>query len=160
MNPNGYPFMTRRQILEKIAADSEFASDCIGILQDRYARRAEGGPSMGWMASHAATATKLAAKVASGEASDKELVEVAKLASRYSKQLAAHFRSAEIAARPELGAQAAVFGVGSGGEARPAPAALPPATSAEPPPAKRRGCPKGSKNKPKDSPSPSRRRRG
>jgi hypothetical protein len=152
MNPNGYPFLSRRQILEKIAADSEFASDCIGILQDRYARRAEGGPGMGWMASHAATATKLAAKVAAGEATDKELVEAAKLASRYSKQLARAFRDRDLAARPELGAQAAVFGVGGSEDARPAPAALPPATGAEAPPAKRRGRPKGSKNKPKVSP--------
>jgi hypothetical protein len=157
MNPNGYPFLTRRQILEKIQADPEFVADCMGILQQRHEVRGVGTTSMGWMASHASKATALAAKVAAGEASDEALVEAAKLVARYSKQLARVFRERELAARPELSAQAAVFGIG-GGAAQPAPAAA--GTSVQQPaPPKRRGRPKGSKNKSKESPAPRRRRR-
>lgn len=161
MNPNGYPFLTRRQILEKIQADPEFVADCMGILQQRHEARGVGTTSMGWMASHASKATALAAKVAAGEASDKELVEAAKLVARYSKQLARVFRERELAARPELGAQAAVFGIGGGREAQPAPATpTPGAIEEEPAPPKRRGRPPGSKNKkPKEQPATRRRRR-
>ncbi len=163
MNPNGYPFMTRRQILERLEADLAFAAECIAILQGRHERRRAGGTeSMGWMASHTSKATALAAKVAAGETSDKEMAEAAKLAGRYSKQLARAFRDRDLAARPELGAQAAVFGVGGGGGQQPVPATPPAGTSAESPPAatKKRGRPKGSKNKVKAQPKPPRRRRG
>ena len=54
------------------------------------------------MASHASTATKLAARLASGEATEKDRAEAAKLAGRYSKQLARVFRERELAARPDL----------------------------------------------------------
>jgi hypothetical protein len=165
MNSNGYPFLSRRQILERIEADPSFAAECFAILQDRHERRGAGGTeSMGWMASHAARATALAAKLASGEAIEKERAEAAKLAGRYSKQLARAFRDRDLAARPELGAQAAVFGVGNGGGEHPARATPPPGTpstsneQARAP--KRRGRLKGSKNKPKGSPTPPRRRRG
>jgi hypothetical protein len=160
MNPNAYPFTTRRQIVERVESDPSFAGECIAILQDRHDRRAAAaGESMGWMASHASTATKLAARLASGEATEKDRAEAAKLAGRYSKQLARVFRERELAARPELGAQAAVFGVGSGGEAQPTPGTRTPGKSEEQPaPAKRRGRPKGSKNKPGEAPKPSGRR--
>jgi hypothetical protein len=89
MSPNAYPFTTRRQILERIEAEPSFATECIAILQERHDRRGAGGnESMGWMASHASAATKLAARLASGEATEKDRLEAAKVASRYSKQLA------------------------------------------------------------------------
>ncbi len=160
MNPNGYPFKTRRQILELIDAEPAFAAECLAMLQERQERRGAGSTeSMGWMASHAARATALAAKLAAGEATEKERAEAAKLAARYSKQLARAFRDRDLAARPELVTQAAVFGVRASGEAPSASLVAPSARSAEPRPAKRRGRPKGSKNKPKDSAMPTRRRR-
>jgi hypothetical protein len=160
MNPNAYPFTTRRQIVERIESEPSFAGECIAILQDRHDRRAAGaGESMGWMASHASMATKLAAKLAAGEATEKDRAEAAELAGRYSKQLARVFRERELAARPELGAQAAVFGVGGGGDDQPAPATRTPGKSEEhPAPAKKRGRPKGSKNRPGEAQKPSGRR--
>ncbi len=47
---------------------------------------------MGWMASHTAKAVKLAARLASGEATEKDRAEAAQLARRYTKQLARVFR--------------------------------------------------------------------
>ena len=87
------------------------------ILQERHERRGVGGSteSMGFMASHMSMATKLAARLASGEATEKDRAEAAKLAGCYSKQLARVFRERELAARPDLLAQAAVFGIGRGG---------------------------------------------
>jgi hypothetical protein len=156
---NGYPFVSRRDILVRIGADPAFAIECVAILQDRYEHRATGGPSAGWMASHAAKATALAAKMALGEVTEKELVEAAKLAGRYSKQLARVFRERELAARPELGAQAAVFGVGGRVNAEAVPTTPPLPRTAEPPPAaKKRGRPKGSRNKPRQEPASKRRR--
>jgi hypothetical protein len=151
--------MSRRAVLEKIATDRAFAAECIAILQARHEARGAGTSSMGWMASHASKAVVLAAKVATGEASDKEMADATKLAARYSKQLARALRDRDLAARPELGAQAAVFGVGAGGDGEPAPATPAAASDEQAPPAKRRGRPKGSKNRPKDSPKPTRRRR-
>jgi hypothetical protein len=152
--------MTRRQILERIEAEPPFAAECVTILQGRHERRdATVGEGMGWMASHASKATALATKLASGEATDKERAEAAKLAGRYGKQLARAFRDRDLAARPELGAQAAVFGVGGGGEGQPAPATLAAASDEPVSLAKRRGRPPGSRNKVKAEPKPTRRRR-
>jgi len=172
MNANGYPFMTRRQILARIEADPAFAVECVTIVQERHERRGVGtGESMGWMASHAAKATKLGAKLASGEATDKERVEAAQLVKSYAKQLARVFRDRELAARPDLAAQAAVFGVGTGNTPTPpsagaSPTAPPRDTSEQTAAAlteqvlgpRKRGRPKGSKNKPKAD-QPARRRR-
>ena len=165
MSTNGYPFLSRKQILGRLA-EPAFAATCVAILQDRYERRAAlPGEAAGWMASHAATATKIAA----GEASEKERAEVTKLASRYTKQLARVFRDRELAARPELVAQAAVFGIAlavastaageSGAMVERVSNSVAPPSSVEPPaptsaPAsapKRRGRPPGSKNRPRGS---------
>jgi hypothetical protein len=35
MNPNAYPFTTRRQILERIESEPAFATQCVAVLQDR-----------------------------------------------------------------------------------------------------------------------------
>jgi hypothetical protein len=130
---------------------------------------------MGWMASHAAKATKLAAKLASGEASTADRVDAAKLIGSYSRQIARVFREREIASRPDLLATAAVFGVRAGepapsapgahseassAEAAPTTAVAPPTAASEPAPApKKRGRPKGSKNRPQNSGTPARKRR-
>jgi hypothetical protein len=169
MSTNAYPFLSKRQLLARINAEPAFAAECIAILQDRYEARVAGASSMGWMASHAAKATALAAKLASGEVTEKDRADAAKLAARYSKQLARTFRDRELAARPELGTQAAVFGVRASGPTLAA-LAIPPARTADvAPPApdsgpaltpKKRGRPKGSKNRVKDEPKPRRRIRG
>jgi hypothetical protein len=160
MSPNGYPFLSRRQILQRIDADPLFAVECVAILQERHERRTRGAStgSIGWMASHTARAVKLAAKLASGEATEKDRAEARQLARRYTKQLARVLRERELASRPELVAQAAVFGIRGGDPS------TPDATSGsrsdeQPAPPKKRGRPKGSRNKPKVEPAPRRRRR-
>ena len=169
MNSNGYPFMTRRQILERIDAETAFAVECVAIIQGRHERRDAAGESSGWMASHAAKAIKIAAKLASGEASDTERAEAAQLVKSYSKQLARVFRNRELAARPELSVQAAVFGVGLAPSSQSSEAPKGPVTMMVDAPAstgmaaphatpRKRGRPKGSKNKPKPEHSPRRRR--
>lgn len=115
-NSNLYPFMTKNQIKAKIASDTAFALQCLAIMDGRqtddekeikdtvYKNR------RGWMSSHAKKGTELAAKAAGGEAlTDAEIGEVQALTSRYTKQLAAHFRNAAIEANPDLKAQSACF---------------------------------------------------
>jgi hypothetical protein len=102
MNPNGYPLQsTRRSVLGRIAIEPAFAVECVRIL-DAGAR---------WMASHRSRAAKLMATLAAGAPTPTEYAEATELAARYGKTLARVFRERELAARPELGAQAAVFGV-------------------------------------------------
>ena len=157
MNTNGYPFTSRRQILERISTDATFAVSCVSIIEERK----------GWMASHRARASKLVARLAAGAPTPADYAEALELAARYGKTLARVFRDRELAARPELAAVGAAFGVG------PVPATAPTVASeagkdapsqeeasSEPVPArKKRGRPVGSKNRPKDAPKPVRRRR-
>jgi hypothetical protein len=66
MNSNGYPFLSRRQVSERIEADPTFMAECMAIIEERHQRRVAGAAeAMGWMASDATKATKLAAKIAS-----------------------------------------------------------------------------------------------
>lgn len=115
-NNNLYPFMTKNQIKARIIDDVGFALQCLAIMDGRqtddekeikdtvYKNR------RGWMSSHAKKGTELAAKAASGETlSAAEIGEVQALVGRYTKQLASHFRNAEIERNPDLKAQAACF---------------------------------------------------
>ncbi len=167
MSTNGYPFVSRAQITARIATEPEFAIECVRVIDARH----------GWMVSHRPAATKLIAKLDAGTVD--VVAEAVRLASHYSKTLARIFRERDLAARPDLAAIGVVFGVVPGiapvappeagaGVAPPPPAAapvavLPAAPSDEPaaapaPAPKRRGRPKGSKNRPKDAPRPARRR--
>jgi hypothetical protein len=177
MSSNGYPFLSRRQIRERIASEPAFVVQCFAILKERYERRAAlTGESAGWMASHASRATTLAMKLVVGNATEKERAEAALLVAHYSKQLARVLRDREIAARPEVMAHAAVFGVApvrvvvapaieaaapveplEAPRAAPVSHAEPP--SEPPPPPKKRGRPVGSRNRPKDQPAAMRKRR-
>ncbi len=168
----------------RIAADATFALSCVAILQAHHVARASGNAVAGWCASHARRATELAGRLAEGEPTAADLEEATALASRYSKRLAAHFRAAELAERPELHAVAAVFGVrprkamtmstiaasepktdGVASSVAVAETALPPRASeagvVAPAPTKKRGRPLGSKNKvaPRDAAKAPRRRR-
>ncbi len=170
MSTNGYPFMSRAAVLAKITAEPAFAVECVRIIEERG----------GFMASHRARAAKLISGLASGKPSTAQLQDAAELAARYSKTLARVFRERDLAARPEIAAAGAVFGVVAGAPspaattgAVPAPAiparapvvvapkAKPATEAAAPadPAPKRRGRPPGSKNRPKDAPAPTKRRR-
>ncbi len=182
MTTNGYPFTTRRQIVDRITVDPTFAIECVAILQAQHDARATTPATAGWMASHARAATELAARLAAGDPSAADLEAAQELAARYSKRLAAHFRARDLAERPELNAVAAVFGVGL--LAPPVMAAsvasvvvaepivaptivaesallnepVTPVVVASPVTTKRRGRPVGSKNKPKEATKATRRR--
>lgn len=159
MSSNGYPFTSRRQILERIAAEPPFAHECVSIIEERK----------GWMASHRARASKLVARMAAGAPTAADYAEALELAARYGKTLARVFRERKLAARPELGTQAAVFGV----VGPPTQAATPTETVASSPEPvsedtadvpiapEKRGRPKGSKNKvlARSSTEPKRRKR-
>ncbi len=169
MSTNGYPFMSRAAVLAKITAEPAFAVECVRIIEERG----------GFMASHRARAAKLISGLAAGKPSTTQLQDAAELAARYSKTLARVFRERDLAARPELAVAGAVFGVVASAPppaaTTPVPApAMParaptvvapkakPATEAAAPAApapKRRGRPPGSKNRPKDAPAPTKRRR-
>lgn len=143
---NGYPFMSRRRVLERIAAEPAFAVECVRMIDSRN----------GWMVSHRAAASKLVAKIAAGATDESDCAEAARLASRYGKTLARLFRERDLADRPELAAVGAVFGVvptttPNASPQAPAAAAAAVASSPSVPEGvaapKRRGRPKGSKNR-------------
>lgn len=106
-----YPFQTKQQIRDRIAADRNFALECVAIMQARHERRDAATGSCGWMSSQAATASKLAKRIAAGEATEKEVAQATALVTRYAKQLAAHFRDAKLREDPGLAEAATRFGV-------------------------------------------------
>lgn len=155
---NGYPFVTKNEVTKRIASEPTFVLECIRILDGK------------WMASHKVRAGKIVARVAAGELLPEDLVEAIALVTPYARTLSRILRDRQIAeGSPELAAQAAVFGVvrptvateaARAVEAVPASVVNTAATEAPAVPTKRRrGRPKGSRNRVKtDVPMPKRRR--
>ena len=119
MSSNNYPFLTKKQIKEQIATDDNFVVQCLTVMHSRQtehevdSKTTKDRNKRGWMSSHAVRGTELALKVDEGEVLEGEDLDLArKMVGSYSKQLAAHFRQARLAAEPELAETAAVFGVG------------------------------------------------
>lgn len=114
-----YPFTTRREIATRARSDPAFAAECASVLQARTEQRAAGsapaGKPWGWMSSERVGAGRLVAKERADTLSVDEESQLAKLVSRYSRQLADHFRSRALAAEPGLFEAAEKFGVGSKG---------------------------------------------
>lgn len=109
-----YPFMTKNQIRERVESDREFAIECVAVMQARHELRLGGGGGLGacgWMSSQASTASKLAKKLAAGEATEEEVDQIVAIVGRYAKQLAAHFRERALTDNPGLAEAAAKFGV-------------------------------------------------
>lgn len=161
---NGYPFLSKRAIAEKIRADRAYALETFRLLLARTAQRtADTHGASGFMASHAGTVRELAATLEERPLNDAEHVKLAALLCHYTKQLAAHFRTLELHARPELLQIASVFsaipGISTGsseateaeeddGE-RDVAVAAEAAMIGDAPARRRPGRPKGSRNKPK-----------
>jgi hypothetical protein len=149
---NGFPFQaTRRFVLSKIEShDSVFVIAALRLVDERC----------GWMASHKVRAAKVLAKIAADNLSSDDLAEAAALARPYARTISRILRERELAERPELLGQAALFGVHRPTVVAPvetAPlVAVAPApvvdTTAEPAtlPKKRRGRPPGSKTRPRE----------
>ncbi|MEO7032878.1 MAG: hypothetical protein ABI548_03520 [Polyangiaceae bacterium] len=114
-----YPFVTRRDIAMRIATEPAFTMECAAVLQTRTEQRAAGlappGKPWGWMSSERVTAGKLTAKSKIGMLSSDEETKLAKLVSRYAKQLADHHRALALLENPALSAAAEKFGVGATG---------------------------------------------
>lgn len=167
---NGYPFLTKKAIADRLRVDREYALDMFRLLLARTAQRtADMRGASGFMASHAGTVRGIAATLEERALDDAEHLKLATLLCHYTKQLAAHFRTVELHARPELLQVASVFSAipgvavarsesdaaadeieeaedaGNDGEVTTAGS---PAVDGLAP--RRRGRPKGSKNRPKD----------
>lgn len=114
-NNNLYPFMTKAQIKARIAEDTKFALQCLAIMDgrqtddEREVKDTKYKNRRGWMSSHAKKGTELAAAAANGTLDDEGIAKARDLVSHYTKQLATHFRNAEIDRNPELAAQTACF---------------------------------------------------
>ena len=168
---NGYPFLSKRAIAEKIRTDFALAVEAFKILLARTDQRAAGAQgSSGFMASHASTVRQLAGALGRGRAPRPSTGSL-ELLVRYVRQLAAHFRALECQARSELLAVASTFSAiptvttrapeANGSDEPTAISAESPAVVDAPVP-RRRGRPPGSKNKkPRSEPElpPKRRRR-
>lgn len=115
---NGYPFQTKADILGKIAESPEFARDCLLTLYVNQTEDEQDTSSTkyknrrGFMSSHAVTGSALAVKILNEETLDSEEQDkVTAMASRYGRQLAAHFRALALSQNPELAEAGKVFGV-------------------------------------------------
>ncbi|MEO7037389.1 MAG: hypothetical protein ABI548_25765 [Polyangiaceae bacterium] len=117
--PGAYPFTTKKQIQLRIDAEPAFMKECASVMQARTEQRAAGvappGKAWGWMSSERVTAGKLTAKSRIGMLSSDEEARLAKLVSRYAKQLADHHRAIALAENPALSVAAEKFGVDSTG---------------------------------------------
>jgi hypothetical protein len=87
MNKNSptrsYPFITKRQVAERVASDDDFALMAIVILADRTATRASGSKAHGFMSSHEICGLALANKVTQGQTLEtEELLKAREIASR------------------------------------------------------------------------------
>lgn len=166
---NGYPFLTKKAIAERIRNDREYALDVFRLLLARTAQRtADTRGASGFMASHAGTVRELATTLEERPLDDAEHAKLAKLLCHYTKQLAAHFRTLDLQARPELLQVASVFSAIPGvavarseseaetgateaaEDAGSGHAASDESPAVDVPAPRRRGRPKGSKNRPKE----------
>jgi hypothetical protein len=110
-----YPFTTRREIAARLESEPAFVAECASVLQARTEQRASGGAPpgkpWGWMSSERVVAGRLTAKSGIGMLSVDDEAKLAKLVSRYSRQLADHFRALAISENPALSVAAEKFGV-------------------------------------------------
>lgn len=147
---NGYPFTTRKQIIDRIASEPGFVVECVRLIDGK------------WMASHRARSAAVLAKIAAGNVSAEDLAEAVALVTPYARTISRILRERQISeGHSELMGVAAVFGVVRPSSAYAIPTATPAETEAARPPAvdaaaateapaaqrPRRGRPLGSKNK-------------
>lgn len=166
---NGYPFLSKRAIAERIRTDRAFALDAFQILLARTEQRtAAVRGSSGFMASHASIVRRLAVTLEQRPLDDAEHMKLAALLCRYARQIAAHLRTIEIQTRPELLAIASMFSAIStvttgmpeakDSDEMTVPETITPVVDVTAP--RRRGRPKGSRNRVREEePAPKRRRR-
>jgi hypothetical protein len=112
---NLYPFLTKSVLKARISEDDSFMLECAQIMQSRHtAHEAATETTLlrnraGWMSSHAVRGGRLVRKASEEGLDQTETSQLRDMVSRYSKQLASHFRQAAIAENPALKEIAAVF---------------------------------------------------
>lgn len=112
-----YPFQSKAQILARIDQDADFALQCLQVMDGRQTEDEQSEKvtkhknRCGWMSSHAVNGTTLAAKARNEGLDSEELEKARGMVRKYGKQLANHFRGAELARNPALAATAALFGL-------------------------------------------------
>ena len=112
---NLYPFLTKSVLKARISEDDSFMLECAQIMQSRQtAHEAATETTLlrnraGWMSSHAVRGGRLVKKASEEGLDQTETSQLRDMVSRYSKQLASHFRQAAIAENPALKEIAAVF---------------------------------------------------
>lgn len=116
---NNYPYETKKQIAEKVAADFSYACSCLVVLYNRQTEYEQETKSTlnrnhkGFMSSHAVHGSRIAQLLLAGtpaeELSAEDQGRVQGIVCRYTKQLAAHSRAQANEADPELSAKAAAF---------------------------------------------------
>lgn len=115
MNSTGpsaaYPFVTKRQVLDRLDRDPAFVREAIEILHRRFVDRDVLPPPAGWMSSHRKLGEELHARLAAADCTAADVVCAAALAKRYAKQITRVLRDNQLARDPRLGLAAAVFGV-------------------------------------------------
>jgi hypothetical protein len=119
MNQNNYPFVTQKQIVSRLAESPAFSLDCLDILVSRQTddeietKTTKHVNKRGLRCSEATWMVQLAAKVRNNvePLTDEEWCRLNRTLPIYRKQLASHFRKEQLAANPELAAQAAKFGL-------------------------------------------------
>jgi len=106
-----YPLITRNQIQARLATDSAFVAECVGIVHAKFlARRNDTTERGGWMASHTAEGERLAKKFADGKQTAADTARATAMMKQYSRALAVHFRDKQLA-DPLLREIAALYGV-------------------------------------------------
>ncbi len=96
-----YPFLSKNQIKEKLASDSEFVLAMFWVMQERHVNRRNSRTTVkrGWMSSHIKKASGMAAKLAGLKSTDINpdiMSGIRALVGRYTKQLAQHLRNEQI----------------------------------------------------------------
>jgi len=110
-----YPFLSKAQIKARILADDTFMLTCLQVMYSRQTEYEQERKEMrdrnrrGFMSSHAVNGSILAVKARNESLTEEETAKAREMVSRYTKQLAAHFRQEAIEAQPELRQVAALF---------------------------------------------------
>lgn len=115
-----YPFVTKAQLKVRLQ-DFAFCCEAMVILFDRQTAFEQDTSQTlnrnrrGFMSSHAVHGTRIAKAIRAGATvetmSNDDIRRVFEISSRYTKQLADHFRGEALEARPELAEMASVYGV-------------------------------------------------
>lgn len=115
---NGFPFLSKAQIVAKAAEDRDYRVKLALIMDgrqtedEREVKTTKYRNRCGWMSSDAHRGSLLAQALVTGAAlTDEQESFLSVVPQKYRKQLAAHFRDEALAENPEIAEKAKVFGL-------------------------------------------------